>query len=176
MTQLTPERLVLGALVGVAMALANAAMAQEGAVRLDAAKAIEILADTLEVVQDQQLAIFSGNVTATQGQISLNADRIVVHYAAGGGDGVQAISTIDAEGNVFFTTDFETAQGDAGLYDVENGIITLTGDVVLTRGDNVLRGTRLVLNLLDGTSRVDGGASEDGGRVRGVFLPNNPAN
>jgi lipopolysaccharide export system protein LptA len=163
--------------LGMALALGGTAQAQEGAARLDTAEPIEILADTLEVNQEQQLAIFSGNVAATQGQILLNADRVVVHYSTGGGgDGVQAISTIDAEGNVFFTTNFETAQGDAGLYDVENGMITLTGDVVLTRGDNVLRGTRLVLNLLDGTSRVDSGAAEDGGRVRGVFVPNNPAN
>ena len=172
----TPRRLGFGALAGITLALASATQAQEGAARLDTTEPIEIVADALEVNQDQQQAIFTGNVAATQGQILLNADRVVVHYAAGGGDGVQAISIIEAEGNVFFSTNFETAQGDAGLYDVENGMITLTGDVVLTRGDNVLRGTQLVLNLLDGTSRVDGGAAEDGGRVRGVFVPNNPAN
>ena len=172
----TPRRLGFGALVGITLALASATQAQEGAARLDTTEPIEIVADALEVNQEQKLAIFTGNVAATQGQILLNADRVVVHYAAGGGDGIQAISTIDAEGNVFFSTNFETAQGDAGLYDVENGMIMLTGDVVLTRGDNVLRGTRLVLNLLDGKSRVDGGAAEDGGRVRGVFVPNNRAN
>jgi lipopolysaccharide export system protein LptA len=152
------------------------AQAQEGAARLDTALPIEIVADTLEISQDQQLAIFTGNVVATQGQILLNADRVVVHYSAGGGGGVPAISSIDAEGNVFFTTNFETAQGDLGTYDVENGMVTLTGTVVLTRGDNVLRGTKLVLNLLTGTSTVEGGAAEDGGRVRGLFVPNTPNN
>ena len=125
MKGLSRWRIALATMVGMALALGGIAQAQEGAARLDTAEPIEILADTLEVNQEQQLAIFSGNVAATQGQILLNADRVVVHYAAGGGDGVQAISTIDAEGNVFFTTNFETAQGDAGLYDVENGMITL---------------------------------------------------
>ena len=171
----------MGLALAVAMTLASGtfAQAQEGAARLDTAQPIEIVADALEVNQDQQLAIFTGKVAASQGQILLNADRVVVHYSAGGGDGVQAISSIDAEGNVFFTTDFETAQGDLGTYDVENGMITLTGTVVLTRGENVLRGSKLVLNLLNGTSTVEGGAAEDGGRVRGLFVPitpNNPAN
>ena len=163
--------------VAVALGSGTFAQAQEGAARLDTALPIEIVADTLEVNQDQQLAIFTGNVAATQGQILLNADRVVVHYSAGGGGGgVQAIRSIDAEGNVFFTTDFETAQGDLGTYDVENGMVTLTGAVVLTRGENVLRGSKLVLNLLNGTSTVEGGAAEAGGRVRGLFVPNNAAN
>ncbi len=169
------RRIGLALTVAVALGSGTFVQAQEGAARLDTALPIEIVADTLEVNQDQQSAIFTGNVAATQGQILLNADRVVVHYSAGG-DGVQAIRSIDAEGNVFFTTDFETAQGDLGTYDVENGMVTLTGAVVLTRGENVLRGSKLVLNLLNGTSVVEGGAAEAGGRVRGLFVPNNPAN
>ena len=138
------RRIGLALTVAVALGSGTFAQAQEGAARLDTALPIEIVADTLEVNQDQQSAIFTGNVAATQGQILLNADRVVVHYSAGG-DGVQAIRSIDAEGNVFFTTDFETAQGDLGTYDVENGMVTLTGAVVLTRGENVLRGSKLVL-------------------------------
>ncbi len=152
------------------------ASAQDPATPFDTTEPIEILADALEVNQDDQLAVFTGNVTATQGRILLSADQVVVHYAAGGGGGAQAISAIDAEGNVFFSTGLETAQGDNGTYDVENGIVTLTGAVVLTRGDNVVRGQRLVLNLVDGTSKVEGGAEDDGGRVRGIFVPIKPAN
>lgn len=165
--------------LALAMALACGSApgwAQDAATRFDTTEPIEIVADALEVNQDEQLATFAGNVTATQGRLLLSADRVVVHYAVGGGEGVQAISAIDAGGNVFFSTGLETAQGDTGTYDVENGIVTLTGAVVLTRGDNVVRGQRLVLNLVDGTSKVEGGPEDDGGRVRGLFVPNQPAN
>lgn len=132
---------------------------------------IEITADALEVQQDNAIAVFTGNVRAVQGNILIAADRIQVAYAQGG-DGADAIRSIDAEGNVFFSTSTETAEGDAGVYDVDNGIITLTGSVVLTRGENVVRGNRLVLNLATGVSRIEGAPDGDGGRVRGLFVPN----
>lgn len=131
-------------------------------------QAIEITADALEVQQDKRVAVFAGNVNAAQGEYVLRADKLTVHYAAGGGD--NSISKIDATGSVFFSTAGQTAQGQAGTYDVDAGIITLTGAVVLTQGENVVRGNTLVLNLTTGQSRMDGGAT-GGGRVRGLFVP-----
>jgi len=144
---------------------------------LNAEAPIEINADRLEVQQDRQLAIFRGNVEAAQGEMRLRADRLTVHYLAarsgqsrgGPADPGGAVSRIEAEGNVFVSSPQETAQGAAGIYDVLRKEIVLTGQVVLTRGDNVIRGDRLVLNLASGQSRVEGGGT--GGRVRGLFLP-----
>ena len=47
--------------------------------------------------------------------------------------------------------------------------MTLTGDVVLTRGENVITTTRFVTNLTTGNSSFDGG--ESGERVRSVLFP-----
>ena len=77
-----------------------------------------------------------------------------------------AISRIDATGGVRFATPGETAEGDAGVYDVDARRITLTGSVVLTRGDNVIRGEKLTLDLATGRSRI-----ESSQRVRGLFQP-----
>ena len=141
---------------------------------------IEITADSLEVKQDENIAIFRGNVDALQGEMRLHADELTVHYRSveGGGSGVNAIGRIDAAGSVFITSSGETAQGEIGVYDVENNLITLTKNVVLTRGENVIRGNRLVLNLTTGQSRVDGGvdASRSGGRVRSLFVPKRSSN
>jgi lipopolysaccharide export system protein LptA len=53
--------------------------------------------------------------------------------------------------------------------------VTLTGSVLLTRGENVIRGERLVMNLDTGVSRVEsskvplpGGKPK---RVKGIFVP-----
>ena len=147
---------------------------------LDTDNPIEITADSLEVKQDENIAIFRGNVDALQGEMRLRADELTVHYrsAKGNGSGVNAIGRIDAAGSVFITSSRETAQGEIGVYDVENNVITLTKNVVLTRGDNVIRGNRLVLNLTTGQSRVDGGvgATRSGGRVRSLFVPKRPSN
>jgi lipopolysaccharide export system protein LptA len=121
------------------------------------------------VLQKDQRAVFRGNVEAVQGRIRLKADELEVHYRnkgeasrVGG-----AISRIDARGKVFVSSPSETAAGDAGVYDIAAKEITLTGKVVLTRGDNVIRGQRLVLDLATGESRIEGGT----GRVRGYFVP-----
>ena len=136
---------------------------------------IEITADQLEVQQDRRLAIFRGNVLAIQGTMRLRAARLVVHYrpTKKGGSAESGISSIEASGRVFFSTAEETAEGDSGVYDVDGGIVTLDRNVVLTRGDNVIRGNRLVLNLETGRSKVEGApaASGKGGRVRGLFVP-----
>lgn len=141
----------------------------------DTKQPIEITADNLEVQQQQRLAVFKGNVDARQGEIRLRADTLRVHYAEAQqrNPEAQAISRIDAVGNVFFSSQRETAQGEAGTYDVDKATITMNGQVVLTSGDNVIRGTRLVMNLNTGTSTIDGTptANAPRGRVRGIFVP-----
>lgn len=142
---------------------------------------IEISADSLEVLQDKQIAVFTGNVDATQGSIRLRADSLRVHYRQNDQpaakrpaqrpgpqqqtDASGAISRIDASGKVFVSSPEETAQGDRGIYDVDKRVITLEGNVVLTRGKNVLRGQKATMNLDSGRSVMEGG------RVRGLFVP-----
>ena len=155
--------------------LAVPAAAQVRTAPNNAREPIEIAADALEVQQDKRTATFNGNVNATQGTMVMRADRLVVTYTQGGD--ANAISKLDAVGKVFLSTPAETAQGNNATYDVPAGIITLTGSVVLTQGQNVLRGERAVLNLATGNSRVEGapaGAGGDG-RVRVVIDPNQPA-
>lgn len=61
----------------------------------------------------------------------------------------------------------ETAQGDSGVYDIAKKQIFLTGNVVLTRGENVIRGEKLTLNMATGRSEIQGGKQ----RVHGIFQP-----
>lgn len=160
---------LLGLLVGPAEAASNRPTLQH-----NADLPIEINADSLEVQQDKQLAVFRGNVDAKQGEIRLRAQELKVWYRSGGDKAAAAadiggsIVRIDAVGQVFINSPQETARGDLGVYDVASREITLTGDVVLTRGENVIRGEKLVMDMDTGLSRMHGGA---GGRVRGLFTP-----
>ncbi len=154
--------------------------AEQGAAgsKLDSDQPIEITADSLEVRQQEGIAIFAGNVDSIQGRMRLRADTLIVYYRTDGtgGSGMPtqgAISRMHAKGRVFVSSPTETAQGDDGVYDVANRVITLTGKVVLTRGDNVVRGTRLVLNLDTGVSKIEGAPGTASGRqrVKGLFVP-----
>jgi lipopolysaccharide export system protein LptA len=148
----------------------------------DSSLPIEITADLLEVEQRDRIATFTGNVDAVQGELVLSADKLRVFYtgndqageAAPGATG--SIRRIEAEGNVFVTSPTETAQGESGVYDVADDMLSLEGSVVLTRDDNVIRGQRLDIDLASGRSTVtaatpstEGGGPRD--RVRALFTP-----
>ena len=64
----------------------------------------------------------------------------------------------------------QTATGEIGIFDMKTNTVTLTGNVVMTQGQNVLRGDRLVVDLTSGVSRVESGKNGHG-RVQGLFLP-----
>ncbi len=159
-------------LLPVAAQAQGSAATGAGIGKHDTDQPIEISADSLEVLQDDETAIFRGNVDVVQGKLRLRANELKVHYRSkkkGGGKGKSgSIQRIVARGQVSVSSPNESAKGDNGVYDVEAAEITLTGKVVLKRGQNVIRGRRLVLHLATGISRMEGGK---GDRVRGVFTP-----
>jgi lipopolysaccharide export system protein LptA len=168
-------------LVGAVAALAGSASgAAAQGLRHDGNLPIEITADELEVEQPQNLATFTGNVDAVQGELVLSADRLRVYYYGSGEESPAGASSsirrIEADGNVFLSSPRETAQGTSGVYDVAGNQLSLEGSVVLTQDDNVIRGERLEIDLVSGYSRVlaaapggEGGAPPQ--RVRAIFTP-----
>ncbi len=146
---------------------------------------IEISADSLEVAQEERVATFAGNVDAVQGDLVLSAKTLKVRYE-GKGDSIGlaagtggTINQIEASGDVILSSPEETAEGDLGVYDVPARLITLTGDVILTRGENVIRGKQLELDLVTGKSRMLGTSksvvasetNEPSSRVKALFTP-----
>jgi len=147
----------------------------------DDAAPIEITADELEVRQSEGIATFRGDVDAVQGDLTLSAQTLDVFYGdgdagadgdgatAGGGQAMGEIRRVEAHGDVVVSSPREIARGAEGVYDLTTRRITLTGDVVLTRDDNVLRGNRLEIDLASGVSRLQ--AAGPDGRVRARFAP-----
>lgn len=130
---------------------------------------IEITSDALEVRQAEEQAVFTGDVVAGQGTLRLTADRVVVHYDAEEQNSqTGAIQRMRAEGNVFLSNGSETAEGAWAEYDVVGGMMRMGGQVVLTQGENAIAGDELVINMAEGTGRIEG---REGGRVKSVFTP-----
>lgn len=138
----------------------------------DASLPIDIEADRLEVQQANESAIFFGNVDVQQGNLDLKSDQLEVFYALeGNGASAQAVKRIVAKGNVFITSPEETAQGDEGVYSLTDETLVLTGNVVLTRGDNVIRGGRLDIDLAASVATMRAAENQSNGRVRALFVP-----
>ena len=171
------------ALAAVAAATLGAgpAAAQDGVSALkgpDSKAPIDLSADRAEAQDRADRAIFAGNVIVRQGNLTLRTARLTLAYASQGGID---INRIDASGGVTVTSPSETARGDFAVYDLEDGLITMVGNVRLERGGSFLSGGRLVIDLDTGRAVMDGGLrgvnQAGGGRVTGRFtVPrrNNP--
>ena len=143
---------------------------------------IDIQSDTLEVLDDEKRAIFRGNVEAVQGSMTLRSRELLVNYD--GGEGLSGsnsrITKIRADGKVLITTEKnQTATSDWAIFDVKTQLVTIGGNVVLSQGENVIKGDRLVIDLKTGRSRFENeGQVAEKKRVRGIFKPkqaNEPA-
>lgn len=168
------------ALIGV-FSIAGKAAAQESDKRFDANSPISFTADRLEIVEETQIATFTGNVKATQSDFELQADSVKVYYrqrkgraqtdapAAGFGG---SVARIDTSGNVRIDSQGDVAKGDWAVYDVDKSVIIVGGRVTLERGETVIKGSRMELNLETGRSRFE--AVPLPGRdaqVEGAFAP-----
>jgi lipopolysaccharide export system protein LptA len=90
--------------------------------------------------------------------------------ATPGPGGQQKIKRLEARGGVVVTQKEQTATGEIGIFDMKSNTVTLSGNVVMTQGPNLLRGERLVVDLTSGVSRVESGKNGQG-RVQGLFQP-----
>jgi lipopolysaccharide export system protein LptA len=153
------------ALFFLALVMAAPAVAQ----RFDSNAPIDVDAGRIDIADDANEAIFSGNVVIRQGSMTLNADRVRILYAKDGAGNPQ-VKRLDALGNVRLRQDNTRATANSGIYDVNAKLVTLIGNVKMDRDANHLEGNRVVWNLVTRTSSFDArSASNPGGRVTGRF-------
>lgn len=132
-----------------------------GGMRADTSAPVEVAADNLSVNQADGSAVFIGNVVIGQGEMRLAADEVTVIYAEGEQSRIQSLR---ATGKVTLVSGQDAAEAAAADYDVASGRVTLTGDVVLTQGANVLTSDRMEVDLGEGSAQVQG-------RVRSILQP-----
>jgi lipopolysaccharide export system protein LptA len=147
-------------------------------------KPVKIQAASLEVREKDKMATFTGDVQVFQGDTEMRCKSLVVFYEEGTGKdgagkdgahkntlkaadpgphGQQEISRIEAKGGVVVVQKDQHAQGDTAHFNMKETTVTLVGNVIVTRGQDVLRGQRLVVDLTSGVSKMDQG------RVEGLF-------
>jgi lipopolysaccharide export system protein LptA len=152
---------------------------------------VHIESATLVVRDKDKVATFSGDVKVVQGDTTMKCKSLVVFYeqdseaeakeakeaktksmqaATPGPGGAQKIKRLEAHGNVVVLQKDQTATGELGTFDMKANTVTLSGGVMMTQGQNVLRGDRLIVDLTSGVSRVESGKNGQG-RVQGLFLP-----
>jgi len=129
---------------------------------------IQIEANRLEVRDKEKVAIYAGNVRVRQGDTVLKTAQLRVYYtgdAAGATPG-SSVSRIEARNRVVVQSGSQTASGDTAVFEMAADLVTLTGNVVLTEGDNIIRGHKLIIDLKTHRARMEGD------RVQTILTPN----
>ncbi len=172
------EMTKLAAVAALALGLAGPAAAQ---IAGSSDAPVDITADALEVVNNQCMSIWSGSAEALQDRTRLRADTIKTYSKkapgkANGQGSCGALDRMEAIGNVYYVTPQQKVRGDNAVYDVGAERIVITGDVVAVSGQNVIRGSRLVVNSATGDAQMEAGAKGPGkARPRAVIYPNQKA-
>lgn len=133
-----------------------------GGITTDPSAPVEVAADSLSVDQDTGTAIFEGNVVIGQGELRISAGRAQVVYDSASGD----IASFEASGGVTFATSTEAAEAQSASYDLVNGQLVMTGEVLLTQGASALSADRMIIDVESGNAQMEG-------RVRTVFQQGN---
>jgi lipopolysaccharide export system protein LptA len=146
---------------------------------------VRITSATLEVRDKSKMATFKGEVQVTQGETEVRCDELVVFYddekekgkeksgkkkvasSEPSQPGQQQIRRMEARGNVIVSQKDQRAVGDRAEFDMRSNTVTLIGNVIITNAENVVRGTRMVVDLTTGIARM--GETGGGTRVEGIF-------
>lgn len=111
-----------------------------------------------------KIGTYLGNVLVIQGDMRMRADKVKVNVTQG------KPTRIEADGHVVVNAPNGTATGDNGVYDLGPRTITMTGHVVLTKEKDVMRGTRLVMDMNTNLAHLTAQGMQ-GNRVQGLFIP-----
>ncbi|MEM6603234.1 MAG: lipopolysaccharide transport periplasmic protein LptA [Pseudomonadota bacterium] len=115
--------------------------------KFDRTQPVEVTADALEVDDIAHTGRFSGNVNVKQGDFRLRSDDLTIIYAknedqkASGQTG--KIDKLIAAGNVVIQSLQEKAKSNKAIYDLQKSEILLEGDVLVTRADGAISGSRV---------------------------------
>lgn len=131
-------------------------------------KPTDIVADSMEILDKEKRAVFTGNVNLKQPKLDWTADKMIIDYEeTTNPDGTTSTDAkfIDSTGNVKIITDKDTITGKWAKMDVKENKLKVGGNVKVVQKDTILYG-ELMDTDLDTDKTV-----MSGGRVKGEFRP-----
>ncbi len=151
-------------LFGVLCCCVSVAFAEEVTSGFDRNQPVEITAQQLEVLQLERQSIFTGDVVAVQGEMTLHADKLIVYLQ----EAQQQIDRLEAIGGVKFVQLDRVATADRAVFQQVDEVLILTGNAVVTQGGNSVSGDEITLFIQEDRTVVKGSKTN---RVKAVIVP-----
>ena len=142
---------------------------------------INIEADHMTSLEEENNVLFSGNVDASQADVRIRSDKLTVYYTAADEGKKQEVKRLRCEGNVEITKGEWLGTGKTMNYLAKDRKVILSGDAKAWQGTNLITGNTIIYYLDEGRSEVIGGrpaATVNGktdekksGRVKATLTP-----
>jgi lipopolysaccharide transport protein LptA/LPS export ABC transporter protein LptC len=122
----------------------------------------DVTSDRLDVDDNAKTALFTGDVVTVQGNFTIRSAEMTAYYTGRAGldasnakAGGATLTHIRAKKAVSVVSkDGQKATGDWAEVDVKTNMATLGGTVVLTQNKNIVRGTKLLINMNTGEATI----------------------
>lgn len=119
---------------------------------------IDIESDRMDVDTQKGTAVFRGNVKAVQKDIVVQGEVLTLKFD----DETKKVNTLIAEKNVYIHWQDKEATCEKAVYRLDDESLDLTGNVLVTRGEERLSGQRVAVDMKTNRQSVEG----QGGRVK----------
>ena len=129
---------------------------------------IHITSNQMTALDKEGKVIFTGNVKAQKGDLTIYADELIVFYEGAGKTTKNRghdLKRLMAKGNVRIIKGAKSAKGDRAVYDKTREVIVLTGDAKVWEGKNSVSGAKITVFLNEDKSIVE---SKPGERVKAM--------
>ena len=136
---------------------------------------IEVEADSLEVHDNDNISIYSGNVKLTQGSLEIHSDLLTLYF-----DDNKVLTLMKMSGSPATFKQLNdsnlviTGQGMEMEYKESKSTLLLLDNAKLTQGADIIESNKIILNT--NTNSVEAGSAEPDNRVRMIIQPNQPQN
>jgi lipopolysaccharide export system protein LptA len=131
---------------------------------------IEITGDMMVTDSQVHAAVFSGNVTATQGDTRLTADKLTIFYksdSSAESTGANDIERLEALGHVRILFDNKLAVSNQAVYIIEERKLVLEGpESKVVSGQDEITGSKITFYRDDGRMTLE---SDDRSRVKAII-------
>lgn len=112
---------------------------------------ITVTSETLTADNRAHTALFEKNVVVKTSDMTMSADRMLIHYKEGGGE----VTKIEADGNVRLFRETRAITSRSAVYYAEEDKVVFTGDPRAVDGDNVITGSKMTYHIKEDRSNIE---------------------
>jgi lipopolysaccharide export system protein LptA len=141
----------------------------------DKQQPIQVEADSLEVRDNDNISVYTGNVKLSQGTLEMQSDQLTLYLADD--KTLMLIKMVGSPATFRQLTDRDleiTGEALEMEYRKSESTLLLLDNARLTQGVDVIESNRINLNIDSNT--VEAGSAEPDNRIRMLIQPNQPAN